>query len=359
MCSPNPYLVGQTYLVSPRLYDGKLHDGGCFQGRNVDGDEEVRQVLDHFHGKTSTNIHGKVAVAREYDLVDFLLGMGEARSLAGAQVVASNGRNQVSTVTDANGAYNLALPFSGKFTLRTFLSPYIAREPSLELTAPSNGGCMERDLAFKIDNTISGRVWGSAGQPLEGAQVGLIDLDHPSSGEFSHAWFMKEYSEKDRMFRFENVPIGRYLLVFNPDGPKSGSLFDLALESTYYPLGSDRAHAQIIEINRSGVHLSGMDLLVGQQVKFREITVHVRFTEGAPMKTAQIICVGLPRSTEDSAWTNWQVVSKDGTVKFLAPANRKLRIEAKDSYGRKLKTSYSAEYAAGDSKIDRTFIVVE
>ena len=49
------------------------------------------------------------------------------------------------------------------------------------------------------------------------------------------------YTEQpDHSFRFNDVPIGRYLLEFNPDGPQSGQLADRRFETTFYPQGTSR-----------------------------------------------------------------------------------------------------------------------
>ena len=160
-------------------------------------------------------------------------------------------------------------------------------------------------------------------------------------------------------FLFENVPIGRYLLVFNPDGPRSGGLSDLPLESTYYPLNGSRSAARTIEVNSGGVHLTGMDLIAGKRVEFRQVVVKVRFPDGTPMKTAEIRCVGLPREEGAPPWTIQKAALErdNGSIQFLAPADRKLQIEVKDWYGRKLNRSYISTHEPGATTVTREFVV--
>jgi hypothetical protein len=152
-------------------------------------------------------------------------------------------------------------------------------------------------------------------------------------------------------------PLGRYLVVFNPEGPRRGGLFDLPLEPTYYPSGSTRADAQTIQISSSDVHLSGIDLIAGRSVSFRSVSVHVQFEGGAPMKTAVVDCVSLPENPTDLPWTFRKVETRGEPVQFSAPVNRKLRIRVRDWHRRPLNAAYTATYEPGTSPITQDFVV--
>jgi hypothetical protein len=237
----------------------------------------------------------------------------------------------------------------------------VPRDPAARISV-ANKACSVHDFAMGIDTSISGHVFDNARpqQPLGSALVGLIDLNHPISEPDTHPWFNQEYTEHDFAYKFENVPIGRYLLVFNPDGPRTGGLYDLPLESNYYPASSTRSAAKVIEVTSAGVHLTGMDLVAGERVEFRQVVVGVRFSDGAPMKTAAIRCVALPLKEGEPSlvFKNFPLLEKDdGTVHILAPANRKLRIEVQDAYGRKLNGSYAATYEPGSTPITQEFVV--
>ncbi|HTS50008.1 MAG TPA: carboxypeptidase-like regulatory domain-containing protein [Bryobacteraceae bacterium] len=357
MCAPNPYHLGRKYLVMPGKIDGKFVDGPCFQGRDVEtAAEDVHQVREYFAGKMPANVHGRVAIAREPSLVDFLLMMGETKPLAGVTISTLRGGKTYSATTDTNGRYTLPLPAGGDYHLRAALKPYTLEDA--EISVPGKG-CAVQDFGMEVDNTISGRVWDDRGQPLKGAEVGLIDLDRPPPSE-RHAWFRHAYTEAaDLSFTFDNVPIGRYLLVFNPNGPQPRDRFDLPFESTYYPLGRSRAKAEIIEIKSGGVHLTGMDLIAGEPVEFRQVTVQVKFQDGTPMNTAQIRCVGLPLQPGDFPWIFEKPLIRgdNGVLRFQAPANRKLQLEIKDSFRRDLKGSYTSTHEPGLTPIRQEVVV--
>jgi hypothetical protein len=358
MCAPIPYYPGRKYLVVPGKLDGKFSDSVCFQGRDVESAaDEVRQVREYFAGKMPINVHGQVAVARDSDLVDFLLTMGEAKPLRGVTISTTRNGQSFSAVTNADGKYTLALPAPGDYQVRATLNPYTSEPEEISV---ARKGCAIQDFGMTVDNTISGSVRDENGRPIKNARVGLIDLDRPQSDSDGHAWFDHAYTERaGTTFSFENVPIGRYLLVFNPDGPRSGTLFDLPFESTYYPLNGTRTTAKIVEVKSGGVHLTGMDLIAGKRVDFRHVVVRVRFPDGTPMKTAQINCTALPRGDDGFPCTIQRVApdSDDSSMQFLAPVDRTLQIEVKDRYGRDLKRTYISTHDPGSTTVTQEFVV--
>lgn len=359
MCAPNPYYLGRKYLVMPGKTEGKFNDGPCFQGRDVErAAEDVRQIREYFAGKMPINVHGQVAIAGDSSLVQYLLSVGETEPLAGVVVSTLSGGKSYSATTDANGRYSLLLPAGGDYELRASLRHYDSQ--TTEVSIPRRG-CAVQDFGMTIDSTVSGRVWDARGQPLKNALVGLIDLDRSPSAPDRHAWFDHAYTEAaDRTFTFENVPIGRYLIVFNPDGPRLDGLpSGLPFESTYYPSGSTRAKAEVVEVKSGGVHLTGMDLVAGEPVQFREVVVQVRFLDGTPMNTALVRCIGLPLRPGDLPWIFEKplLLGENGILRFRSPANRKLQLEVTDSFGRDLKASYTSTHEPGLTAITEEFVV--
>jgi hypothetical protein len=368
MCAPIPYFPGRKYLVVPGKRDGKYTDGGCFQGRDIEtAQDEVRQVREYFAGNMKVNVNGRVAVSRASDLVDFLLDIGESKPLAGIVITATRNGKSFSTVTDSEGRYHLPVPSAGVYRVspesKTYaLNPNPAYERPLQISVPPRG-CAIRNFGLMVDNTISGSVRDEKGEPISEGRVGLIDLDRPAKPDHN-AWFAEAYIDNykkgDTTFTFENVPIGRYLLVFNPDGPHSGTLIgDLPYEITYYPLNAQRAEAKRIDVTSGGTHLTGMDLTIGKKVEFREVSVHVQFPDGSPMKTAEVECTAWPNEQDGFPLNFHQVaLETNGTVHFSVPANRKLKIEIKDWYGRDLKKPYTSTHEADSSPITQEFVVV-
>jgi hypothetical protein len=199
------------------------------------------------------------------------------------------------------------------------------------------------------------------GHAVKNAKVGLIDLSLPENQPDRRAWLLDAYTEqRDQSFLFKNVPVGKYLLVFNPDGPRSGQLFDVPFESTYYPHGTSRRGAQALEVTSTSVHLTAKNLIIGKPVSLRPVVVRVHFPDGAPMITAVVHAIGEPIEDGGLPWTFSAVASlqQKGVVRFLAPSNRKLRIDIRDWHGRDLKKPYVSTHTAGLAVIEQEFVIV-
>jgi len=345
MCSPDLFFPGHTYLVAPSKQSGRLVDSICSPSRDVQrAADDVRIVRDYFAGKMPPNVHGRVE-------------LGEAKPLGGVTVTATRGNRDYSTVTAPDGRYFLNLPGQGQYQLRANLIPYSAEPMSISVA----NACAVQDLALNVDNTISGRVLDAHGKPVKNARVGLIDVDQLASARRRHVWFREAYTEQpDVSFLFKNVPLGKYLLMFNPDGPRpNGIEAGLRDESTFYPMANNRSGAKVLEIKSGGVHLTGKNLVMGKPVPFRSVTVLVRFPDGAPMDTAQIRCVGKPLQAGGLPWVfeEYVIHGQNGTLHFSAPANRKLELEVTDAYERDLKARYTSAHEPGSTPIIQEFVV--
>lgn len=348
VCSAIPYFPGKRYLVTPGKIEGKFHEGGCIFSRAVEQvDEEIKFIRGFFAGKSPSQIRGRIVVGRGlWDMADYPLRSGEAKPAPLATITASVEGKTYSAITDADGRYSLSVPAELRYEVLASLAPYASDRA--QVGVPSNG-CAIHNFAFTPDSTISGMVWDGKAQPVRDAQVGLIDLDRKNAE--GPPWFATAWAEQnDGSFLFKNVPVGRYRLAFNPEGPSSPTEFHgLRNERTYYP--------RTIEVASSGVHLKGMDLEMGKPVELREVFVRVRFPEGEPMKTALVECVGDPLTEDDVSWSRRGVVSS-GVITFHAPVNRTLRIKVSDSHGRDLGRSYAATHKPGAAPIKEEFVVV-
>jgi hypothetical protein len=357
MCNPIPYVLGKRYVVAPQLWKGNLTDGACSAARDVDRvPDDLRLLREYFAASTFRKLMGRVAATDRFGLTGYLLSIGEAKPLAGARVSAVLGEETYSAVTDADGRYTLDLPQAGRYRVRVDARPYAA-EQVMEIPFPLKG-CFMRDFGVTSGSTISGKIFDEKGQLTGGGRVGLIDLDAPSKGDIPPV-VATDLAERDSTFRFENVPLGRYLVVFNPSGPESdqGPPRGLPYETTYYPVGSARATARPVEIRAAGEHHAGIDLIAGKPVAFRKVTVRIRFPDGAPMVTAQIMGSGEPLDAGDLPWRVTRIADKQGSVSFFAPANRRLKIELRDWHERDLKAAYAASYEPGTGDVVHEIVV--
>ena len=161
-------------------------------------------------------------------MIGYLMQTSEAKALGGVTISAERRGRVYSALSGSDGRYRLPLPARRDYSVRAALKPYESEPESEEISVPVRG-CAIQHFAFRVDNTVSGRVRDKDGQPMKNVKVGLIDV----SDSIDPQRYRRAYTDQaDLTFRFMNVPIGRYLLVANPDG-----LLDRA-----------RANAEFIEI---------------------------------------------------------------------------------------------------------------
>jgi hypothetical protein len=361
MCSPNPYRPGRTYLVTPRGVITNFEDGICFTGRDIaDVSDQIDYLRRHLKNPRQTLIRGQVAGAprSDSDLVDFMLGTGEAKPLPDAKVLTITNGKTYSTTTNSQGRFELAVPGPGRYLVHTSLKPYPAQTARIDI--PSGSTCTVRDFGLTSHSSISGNLLDDQGQILKHREVGLIDLDRPPTAPASRFTFQTAYTEQpDGSYRFENVPLGRYILASNPDGPHSDGYKPVPLETTFYPNASSPAAAKIIEINNAGMRLVKMDLVVGQSVAFRSVTVKFRYADGSPMRTAAIDITGEPLESGGIPWQPTLHFSKGQTeATFQVPVNRKIRISVRDRYRRELGATYESIHEPGSTPIVQEFTIV-
>lgn len=342
-CRMMPYFEGGRYLVAPqRGQDGGFYEGLCPQGRDVvQFADDVAAVRNYFARSASPMVRGRVVLG--------LFG----QPLEAVRISASRKGGVFSTSTDADGKYTLPLPEGGPYSIQAALRPYALREGSSVVSVPARG-CAIQNFSMTIDSSISGKV-SAAGAPLKTAVVGLIDLNRPSQ-RGSPVSFRQTYTKDDLSYTFKDVAVGRYQVVLNPEGPQLTG-FNLPVESTYYPGGSARGAAKVIEIKSGGVHLTNIDLTTGPKIEFRKVTVRTWFSDGKPMETALVRITAAPLRAGEPPWTDEQWTPKRNVLELTAPADRKLHIEMSDNYGRKLNGTYTADYEAGTAPIVREFVV--
>jgi hypothetical protein len=347
MFAPTPYQKGRRYLVYLDGFPPNLAEGGCFSGRDVESQPElVNLVRDYFAGRMPTHIRGKAAALMSSTwpaprMLAFFeaFPIWEKKWLEGAEVVASGGGSTFRTHTDSEGRYVLALP-PGQYRV-TARFPLHQPQPERQVSVQA-GGCAVQNIGLAIDNTLSGRLLDSQGRTVKKAQVGLIDVDSPGKA------LALAYVKDDGSFLFRHVPLGRYHLKYNPNGPEPESPY----ESTYYPRGAaSQADAKTIQIRSNGIHLLGMDLRIGPPVPFRQVTAKAVFPDGEPMTTAWV------RFTCEPSCPEGKHVNHEGVARLDVPVNRKVRLEVLDWHLRDMKASYVSTHEPGSQPIHQTFTV--
>ena len=127
------------------------------------------------------------------------------------------------------------------------------------------------DIAFVLDNVISGSVVDAHGTPLSQVQVSLKPTDaNNKSVNF-------EYSDEQGRFVIESVTPGNYIIVVNEDGNKT---VEEPFGTFYYPDVTEKVRARIFSI-RAGDNIKGLRMVapVAEMVTVQGV---IRYADGTP-----------------------------------------------------------------------------
>lgn len=346
-----PYFPGKKYLVGRRSLEDQSPFGQCEIGFDVEArSAEFSLIRRQLAGELNRTIIGKVSSIPVPELLILAATRGWAMPLHAATVTATRGNRQFLVKTGRDGEYTLKVPDSGIYWVDARFGNYKFERP-VRAEIQENG-CAVADLGLTANSTISGRVWDHQGKTVPDAEVGLVDLDRPPQRPGGHAFFYTaDTSREHHEFTFKHVPVGRYLLVYNPGGPTARAPH----ESSYFPLNSSRQSAGVIEVNRDGMHLEHLDLIIGRAVPFRAVTVVAELADGRPMPDPDVVVTEVTPTGVAPRWRQIQRIKS--SVVLEVPADRKIRIELTDLYKRPLAGTYISIHEPGAAPIGKTYIV--
>ena len=358
MCAPVPYFQGRRYLMSPPRIDGQLIEFACYSGvelKSLGADLDV--VREYFSGKMSTHLRGRTVASRESGILAYI--DPDEQLLPGVRVSARSGTASRSAVTGADGRYRVSVS-AGVYQLSARLSSYPLVEAETQITVPP-GGCAAVDLGMVTGSTISGRVLDVDGKPIPGSQAGLIARRdrawNAGTWRTSPAVYVAHAAPEDGRFRFTDVPLGEYLLVFNPSGPQADRTGDRPQARTYYPAGSSWANAKPIQVRSPGIQLTGLDQLAGPPVEQRTVTVRAEFPDGEHYRSAVVHCVGYAPRGGDLPLAKRDILGANRESTFTMPADRRIEVSITDWHGRDMKAEYRRVHPPGTAPIVEKFVI--
>ena len=131
------------------------------------------------------------------------------------------------------------------------------------------------DFTFEIDNAITGTVFDSNGNPLEGVNIRLL----PIGGEKYKYFYKSDYSDKNGEFSIDEVPTGNYILVINEDNKITESN---PFNKFYHPYTNDPAKATVISI-KEGQFIKGIEIHVPKTEETITIEGRFLYSDGKPV----------------------------------------------------------------------------
>jgi len=285
------YKVGREYLV--------------YVGMNPAGDYSAnacvrQQDMSRVNGKAS-DIELLRALAKT-DGMGVIFGRlymggtnlgGEVAPLEGAEVtVAIDGAVKRETRTEPGSrelVYVMTGVPPGEYTVAAKAAAGVAVTRVDKAGGPVSveaNGCRDVDWFLRVDNHIRGRVTDSAGQPVAGADVGLIarggreaDL---ARGRFAAVTYL--VTDADGRYDFAGVNPGDYSVVLHRYTPRP----DDPYPPVFYPAAARPSDGKVLHLG-SGETLDGIDMVRPEALRPATVHVAVARAVGTPIENAMVV----------------------------------------------------------------------
>jgi hypothetical protein len=277
------FRLGQQYLVFaiPCVWQGAGRQ--CLTISDCSGTRAamyagaiVEQLRAEKTGKRVASVYGTLESKKGEEGRDW--EEGYRRALPDILIRLRSDKNSFSARTDEHGAYAFNRVPPGKYQVSAELPPglelgnEIGNDPIEPFELPRSC-CFENDLYALPSGRISGKVIGPDGKPLHLAVANLYLAGRYEAG--GHGSFSLQGKGSPRSewkpFEFYHLPVGDYVLVFNPRNEEDP---DAPFLTTFYPDATNLKSSQIIHL-ADGQQLSDADIHVSDPLPTRQITVHL------------------------------------------------------------------------------------
>ena len=175
--------------------------------------------------------------------------------------------------SDEDGRYRIVGLAAGQYSVVPYqpanvLPDHTNWDPGAKSVTVADGeAANDVDFTLSAGGVITGRIVGQDGRVLIEQRVNVESADGKSKLESMSS---PMYQTDDRgVYRIYGVPAGRYIVSVGEDshsgivyGPSNASY----VQKTFYPGGTERSQAQILELS-DGLVESGIDITVGPREK--------------------------------------------------------------------------------------------
>jgi hypothetical protein len=253
------FAVGKQYVVFADAWNEDLHVSNCSPTMQVQNAQALLPQLRAMRDKQPiASVYGTLRRTLRNDAATW--DDSYVRPLANITVRLKSGNKTFAAKTDQKGVYAFYGLGPGAYQASADLPPtleiaqQILREPEPPFTLARNE-CYDYDLNALPTGEIDGRVIGTDGKPLRGVSAGLFRADRYA--EDDGRW---EFQKDSEPFRFDHLPAGDYVLLFNSPG---GIDPNNPYPKTFYPGVTDRGHSALIhladgqKITNADIHVTG------------------------------------------------------------------------------------------------------
>lgn len=131
------------------------------------------------------------------------------------------------------------------------------------------------DIVFEVDNAVAGRVFDTAGRPMEGVGLELL----PARGEIPEHYYNSDYTERDGRFRFGEILPGDYVLAVNRGGRVTTSA---PFAAFFYPNVARREEATVFHVGL-GDHVENLQVYVPKMEETVTVEGSFLYSDGKPV----------------------------------------------------------------------------
>jgi hypothetical protein len=194
--------------------------------------------------------------------------------------------------TDQSGVYQLDDLPPGDYTLQLLvpdnqLVGFFEGQESPAKVHLNSQALVEQNFHVFWNGRIEGKVQDDSGKPAH-VWVMLVDADKRQLPGYVR--FILETND-DGSYQIKKIPLGRYIVMVNPDGPYTQWPYDIQ----YYPSALRAEDAQVLQV-AEGQEIKGVNFTV-RRLTERTVQVRVTWPNGSPVAGASL-CVAYEHTQE-------------------------------------------------------------
>ena len=281
------FKTGEDYLVYAYRDDtGQLSTGICTQTKQLSAaTEDMAYIVSLSGAKAIGSIFGMV---NQYIPKRSSDDYQSPPPMANVRITAEGKNGKIEATTDDNGKFRLTDLLPGEYVLKMATPEGFTGSKETKVTIPEKG-CAVTDFMVTRENSFSGRVLDSVGDPVSRILVDLVPVDQIRERYYRDRQFV--VLDENGSFDFRSIAPGTYYLgVRLSPGPSEEHRYP----RTFYP-GTPLLENAVSIVVVEGAVTKGLDFQLPPKLSERKVEGIVVFPDGKPVPGALL---GLDEGTE-------------------------------------------------------------